>query len=51
MKKYLLLFLMDDGSPSVLFFDKINDARNYAFDNVILEYAIFEYREGCFKKC
>lgn len=45
MKKYLLLFFMEDSSPSILFFNNINDAREYAFDNCFFGYAIYTLKE------
>lgn len=45
MKKYLLLYFMEDSSLSVLFFNKLNEARMYAIDNCFFGYAIYTLRE------
>lgn len=47
--RYLLLF-KNDNQFCFLGFNTLNAARNYYLDNAILEYQLYRFVEGEFKK-
>ena len=47
--RYMLLMIIDNRSFTCGF-NTLNEARNYVLDNAILEYQLFRFVEGEFKK-